>query len=247
METPSLNSPTPQLDGHLPNHEGGLMLSTDNNAASQVLDGFKAWEAESCRLHSDVASVFDLACGMLREDSGWILVAVAPAKDYNREETNALTLGACRALRGINVPNGFYVTRKLESRSTVLDIRHVRIERFGEEPTEESVAFENVKRHLPGDVIHLNAIGFFSVPGKSPLDWDSSIALPTDGNDIGSIRIASSLSGAVPSVAMLEQASATLVDEAKKPVDELADLLCRKPISDAQITRKAIMTFSHTD
>ncbi|MGB1817804.1 MAG: hypothetical protein ACPHJ3_20725, partial [Rubripirellula sp.] len=121
------------------------------------------------------------------------------------------------------------------------------IERFGEEPTEESVAFENVKRHLPGDVIHLNAIGFFSVPGKSPLDWDSSIALPTDGNDIGSIRIASSLSGAVPSVAMLEQASATLVDEAKKPVDELADLLCRKPISDAQITRKAIMTFSHTD
>ena len=108
------------------------MLSTDNNAASQVLDGFKAWEAESCRLHSDVASVFDLACGMLREDSGWILVAVAPAKDYNREETNALTLGACRALRGINVPNGFYVTRKLESRSTVLDIRHVRIERFGE-------------------------------------------------------------------------------------------------------------------
>ena len=104
-----------------------------------------------------------------------------------------------------------------------------------------------MKRHAPGDIIHLNAIGFFAVPGDSPLDWDSSIALPTDGNDIGSVRIASSLSGAVPSVAMLEQAAASLVKEAKKPVDDLADLLCRKPMSDAQITRKAIMTFSHVE
>ena len=61
------------------------------------------------------------------------------------------------------------------------------------------------------------------------------------------LRIASSLSGAVPSVAMLEQAAATLVEDAKTPVDELADLLCRKPLSDAQITRKAILTFSHID
>lgn len=175
------------------------------------------------------------------------MIAVAPAQDYSREESNALTLGACRALRKTDVPNGFYVTRKLESRSTVLDIRHVKIERFGEEHTEESVAFENVKRHSPGEVIHLNAIGFFAVPGESLLDWDSSIALPTEGSDIGSVRIASSLSGAVPSVAMLEQAAATLVQQAKKPVDDLADLLCRKPMTDAQITQKAILTFSHVD
>ena len=216
--------------------EAGLHLSAAN-----------AWEAESCRLHSDVKSVFELACDLLREDSGWILIAVAPVQEYSQEEANALTLGSCRALRNIDVPNGFYVTRKLESRSTVLDIRHVRIERFAEEPTEESVAFENVKRHSPGEVIHLNALGFFAVPRNSPLDWDSSIALPTDGNDIGSVRIASSPSGAVPSVAMLEQAAATLVQQAKKPVDDLADLLCRKPMSDAQITRKAILTFSHVD
>jgi len=248
METPSLNSPPPQLNGTSPTAEGGLTLNAENNKASAaVLSAVKAWEAESCRLHSDVSVVFDLACGLLRADSGWILVAVAPAQDYTSEESNALTLGACRALRHVDVPNGFYVTRKLEARSTVLDIRHVRIERFGEEPTEESVAFENVKRHDPGDIIHLNAIGFFAVPGESPLDWDSSIALPTDGNDIGSVRIASSLSGAVPSVAMLEQAAASLIKEAKKPVDDLADLLCRKPMSDAQITRKAIMTFSHVE
>ena len=98
---------------------------------------------------------------------------------------------------------------------------------------------------MPGDVIHLNAIGFFDLLGNSPLDWDSCIELPTEGNDIGTVRIASSLSGAVPSVAMLEQAAAKLMDEAKIPVDELADLLCRKPLTDAQITRKAILTFSH--
>ena len=223
------------------------MLNTDTNPAKQVLSAVKAWEAESCRLHSDVGTLFELACGILRSDSGWILVAVAPAKEYTSEESNALTLGACRALRHVEVPNGFYVTRKLESRSTVLDIRHIRIERFGEEPTEESVAFENVNRHSPGEVIHLNAIGFFAVPGKTSLEWDSSIALPTEGNDIGSVRIASSLSGAVPSVAMLEQSAATLIHSAKKPVNDLADLLCRKPMSDAQITRKAILTFSHVD
>jgi hypothetical protein len=247
METPSLNSPTPQLSGNGPNPEGALMLNSENKASDAVLSAVKAWETESCRLHSDVSAVFDLACGILRGDSGWILVAVAPAQEYTSEAANALTLGACRALRGVDVPNGFYVTRKLESRSTVLDIRHIRIERFGEEPTEESVAFENVNRHSPGEVIHLNAIGFFAVPGKTSLEWDSSIALPTEGNDIGSVRIASSLSGAVPSVAMLEQSAATLIHSAKKPVNDLADLLCRKPMSDAQITRKAILTFSHVD
>ena len=154
-------------------------------------------------------------------------------------------LGRMSCFARTGCPHGFYVTRHVESRSTVLDIRHVRIERFGEEPTEESVAFESVKRHRPGEVIHLNAIGFFDLPGKSPLDWDSCIGLPTEGNDIGTLRIASSLSGAVPSVAMLEQAAATLVEDAKKPVDDLADLLCRKPLNDAQITRKAILTFSH--
>ena len=74
-------------------------------------------------------------------------------------------------------PTGLYVTRKTESRSTVLDIRHVRIDRFSEESPEESVAFETIKTHLPGDVIHLNAIGFFDLPGESPLDWDSSFSL----------------------------------------------------------------------
>jgi hypothetical protein len=43
---------------------------------------------------------------------------------------------------------------------------------------------------------------------------------------------------------MLEQAVAPLVEDAKKPVDDLADLLCRKPLNDAQITRKASLTFS---
>jgi hypothetical protein len=247
METPSLTTPLPQLNETSSTQEAGLMLSGDPSASELVLSAFATWETESRRLHPDVKTVFELSCGLLREDSGWILVAVAPAQQYTREESNALTLAACRSLREIDVPNGFYVTRMLESRSTVLDIRHVRIERFGEEPTEESVAFENVKVHRPGDVIHLNAIGFFDVPGKSPLDWDSCITLPTEGNDIGSLRIASSLSGAVPSVAMLEQAAATLVEDAKTPVDELADLLCRKPLSDAQITRKAILTFSHID
>ena len=164
-------------------------------------------------------------------------MTVAPVRDYTREETNALTLGACRALRELDVPTGLYVTRKTESRSTVLDIRHVRIERFGEESTEESVAFETIKTHLPGDVIHLNAIGFFDLPGESPLDWDSTFSLPT-------ARIASSLSGAVPSVAMLDQATSTLIPEARKPVNHLADLLCKKPTGDAQITRKAILTFA---
>ena len=245
METPSLNSPSPQLNGPGSNHDGSVTLGPELNASEKVLRAVSEWEKESCRLHPDVKATFDISCGLLREDGGWILIAVAPSHDYTREEANALTLGACRALRALDVPKGFYVTRKVESRSTVLDIRHVRIERFGEEPTEESVAFESVKRHQPGDVIHLNAIGFFDLPGKSPLDWDSSVGLPTEGNDIGSLRIASSLSGAVPSVAMLEQAAATLVEEAKRPVDDLADLLCRKPMSDAQITRKAILTFSH--
>jgi len=112
-------------------------------------------------------------------------------------------------------PTGLYVTRKTESRSTVLDIRHVQIERFGEKSTEESVAFETIKTHLPGDVIHLNAIGFFDLPGESPLDWDSTFSLPTEGNDVGTARIASSLSGAVPSVAMLDQATSTLIPKAR--------------------------------
>jgi hypothetical protein len=244
METPSLDSPSPQLDGPGSHRGGSVLMGTDSSPTEKVQKAVQYWEEESCRLHPDVKEVFDISCGLLREDGGWIMIAVAPAHDYTREESNALTLGACRALRDLNVPHGFYVTQSVESRSTVLDIRHVRIERFGEEPTEESVAFENVKRHQPGDVVHLNAIGFFDLPGKSPLDWDSCIGLPTDGNDIGSLRIASSLSGAVPSVAMLEQAAATLVEEAKQPVDDLADLLCRKPLSDAQITRRAILTFS---
>ena len=220
------------------------MANTKNNAAATVLIAAAAWKSESCRLHPDVGPVFEVSCGILREPAGWILVTVAPVRDYTREETNALTLGACRALRELDVPTGLYVTRKTESRSTVLDIRHVRIERFGEESTEESVAFETIKTHLPGDVIHLNAIGFFDLPGESPLDWDSTFSLPTEGNDVGTARIASSLSGAVPSVAMLDQATSTLIPEARKPVNHLADLLCKKPTGDAQITRKAILTFA---
>ena len=220
------------------------MVNTDNKSTAEILSAVNAWETESCRLHPDVKAVFDVSCGLLRETGGWILVTVAPVRDFTAEETNALTLGACRALRHVDVCNGFYVTRKIESRSTVLDIRHIRIERFGEEPTEESIAFENVKRHLPGEVIHLNALGYFDLPGKSPLDWDSSFSLPTEGNDLGIAQIASSLSGAVPSVAMLEQAASSLIPEARAPVDALADLLCKKPVGDAQITRKAILTFS---
>ena len=243
METPSVNSQSSDLS-NTP-LDSGVTVGTHVDPSEHVVNAFKAWEKESCRLHPDVSVAFELSCGLLREPGGWILVTVAPSRDYTREEYNALNFGACRAMRNVDVPCGFYITSKVESRSTVLDIRHVRIERFGEEPTEESVAFENIKTHLPGDVIHLNAIGFFDLPGNSPLDWDSCIELPTEGNDIGTVRIASSLSGAVPSVAMLEQAAAKLMDEAKIPVDELADLLCRKPLTDAQITRKAILTFSH--
>ena len=87
----------------------------------------------------------------------------------------------------------------------------------------------------------VSALGTCQPAFVAPIDGSVNC---TDGNDIGSLRIASSLSGAVPSVAMLEQAAATLVEEAKQPVDDLADLLCRKPLSDAQITRRAILTFS---
>ena len=223
------------------------MVKTEQNASEMVLDASRAWKVESCRLHPDVEVVFNTGCALLRDSEGWILVTLVPMPEQSLEATNALALGACRTLRDIDVPHGLYVTKKIESRSTVLDVRHVKIERFGEEPTEERVAFENVTTHSPGDIIHLNAIGFFEVPGDSPLDWDSCAALPTEGNDVGSIRIANSLSGAVPSVAMLAQAANFLIPSARKPVDELADLLCRKPVDDAQITRKAILTFSSID
>lgn len=58
METPSLNSPSPQLNANSSSHESGLMLKAENNPADAVLSAVKAWEAESRRLHSDVSTVF---------------------------------------------------------------------------------------------------------------------------------------------------------------------------------------------